>query len=229
MSNASQPPDCAVIFDVDGVLLELTRAEEELFFVPFTKWLDTAKLSRDWNSYRVRNDDNIIDEILECYAIPSTVKPALITEYVNLLTQSIKTQTIETKTIPGALHLLAELRGTARLGIATANLCAAAKLRLEAAGLWEPVSRHAFGADGGGHKHEILARVIDTLDLPKSRIVYIGDNRNDVEAGLRNGVKFIGFSTDAGRRAELARHGATHVTATHDENLSLIQQMLARC
>ena len=29
--------DCAVIFDVDGVLLDLTRAEEDAFFLPFER------------------------------------------------------------------------------------------------------------------------------------------------------------------------------------------------
>ena len=56
---------------------------------------------------------------------------------------------------------------------------------------------HAHGADGGGHKREILARAIAATGLPRNRIVYIGDNLNDVEAGLANGVHFIGFSTDS--------------------------------
>ena len=56
--------DAAVIFDVDGVLLELTRAEEDAFFVPFEKRYGLKDISRDWNSYAVRNDENIISEIL---------------------------------------------------------------------------------------------------------------------------------------------------------------------
>jgi phosphoglycolate phosphatase-like HAD superfamily hydrolase len=59
----------------------------------------------------------------------------------------------------------------------------------------------AHGADGGGHKHAILARAIAASGLPPERIVYIGDNVNDVEAGLCNGVHFIGFSTSPERRA----------------------------
>ena len=36
----------AIIFDVDGVLLELTRAEEELFFSAFATRMDAATLGR---------------------------------------------------------------------------------------------------------------------------------------------------------------------------------------
>ncbi|MGB9142147.1 MAG: hypothetical protein WCB71_08115, partial [Aestuariivirga sp.] len=57
--------EAAVIFDVDGVLLELTRAEEDAFFVPFERRYGLTNLSRDWNSYAIRNDENIIAEILQ--------------------------------------------------------------------------------------------------------------------------------------------------------------------
>jgi FMN phosphatase YigB (HAD superfamily) len=56
--------DSAVIFDVDGVLLDLTPAEEERFFVPFARRYGLTGLSRDWDSYRTRNDEDIIAEIL---------------------------------------------------------------------------------------------------------------------------------------------------------------------
>ena len=42
----------AVIFDVDGVLLELMAAEEDAFFAPLTARYGLTNLSRDWNSYR---------------------------------------------------------------------------------------------------------------------------------------------------------------------------------
>src|SRR5690606_8860878 len=43
--------DCAVIFDVDGVLLDLTRPEEDAFFAPFERLYGLTGLSRDWDSY----------------------------------------------------------------------------------------------------------------------------------------------------------------------------------
>jgi HAD superfamily hydrolase (TIGR01549 family) len=218
--------DAAVIFDVDGVMLQLTRDEEELFFKTFEPYLDKARLSRDWNSYRIRNDENIIEEILELNKLSADLKSNIIKDYLNLLTESLKAQAIQTVEISGIRPLLSNLSRHARLGIATANLRDAARLRLEAVGLWESVKTIAFGADGGGHKSEILARVIAAINLPRSRIVYLGDNLNDMIAGHENAVHFIGFSNDPERREKLRSAGATHVTAHHADNLSLIRKML---
>src|SRR5207244_9686671 len=57
--------EAAVIFDVDGVLLHLTPEEEDAFFWPFEQLHGLTGLSRDWDSYRIRNDEDIIAEILE--------------------------------------------------------------------------------------------------------------------------------------------------------------------
>ena len=46
----------AVIFDVDGVLLHLSPAEEDGFFEPFREAYGLTGLSRDWNAYHIRND-----------------------------------------------------------------------------------------------------------------------------------------------------------------------------
>lgn len=214
---------CAVIFDVDGVLLELTPNEEDIFFAAFSPWGDPNTLSRSWNSYRIRNDDNIVDEIMERWYIPAQEKPGLVNAYHAALTARLDDGRLRSVCIPGAPDLLSALRGKARLGIATANFREAARLRLCAAGLWEPVADLAHGADGGGHKHQILARAIAGSGLPPERIVYIGDNLNDVEAGLRNGVHFIGFSTSAERRDSLRAAGARHCTGDHAGTLALVE------
>lgn len=220
--------DAAVIFDVDGVLLELTRAEEDAFFVPFERRYGLTDISRDWNSYAIRNDENIIAEILARHGLPEHEHTAVVADYLNVLKLQLADGTIETIVIPGALELLQNLHASRRLGIATANLLGAAELRLKHAGLWYHVSARAHGADGGGHKREILARAIAATGLPKNRIVYIGDNLNDVEAGLANGVNFIGFSTDSGRLKELERAGASLISNNHLDSFRLIGHLLQR-
>ncbi len=223
-----QLESAAVIFDVDGVLLELTRAEEDAFLVPFEKRYGLKGISRDWNSYAIRNDENIIAEILARHALPEHEHSAVVADYLDVLKLRLQDGTIETIIIPGALELLQNLSGSLQMGIATANLLSAAALRLKHAALWHHVSTHARGADGGGHKHEILARAIASTGLPKDRIVYIGDNLNDVAAGLANGVHFIGFSTDSGRLTELKRAGASHTSNNHLDSFRLIGHLLQR-
>jgi len=218
--------DAAVIFDVDGVLLELTSAEEDAFFVPFEQRYGLKNLSRDWNSYAVRNDENIIAEILERHGIPSHESAEVTDNYLSVLKQRLENGTIETIVIPGARELLENLQGKLQIGIATANFLSAAKLRLQHVNLWHHVLQHACGAEGGGHKREILARAIASTQLSKDRIVYIGDNLNDVDAGLSNGVHFIGFRTSKTRLAKLARAGAIHTSSNHTKTYELICHLL---
>ena len=218
--------DAAVIFDVDGVLLELTRAEEDAFFEPFEQRYGLKNLSRDWNSYAIRNDENIIAEILERHGIPSCERSEVSADYLNVLKQQLENGSIETIVVPGTRELLEKLHNTTQLGIATANFLSAAKLRLESQSLWYYVSNLASGAEGGGHKREILARAIASTSLPKSSIVYVGDNLNDVEAGLSNGVHFIGFSINQERLKDLKHAGATHISNNHLETFRLISHLL---
>ena len=112
------------------------------------------------------------------------------------------------------------------LGIATANLRCAAEIRLREAGLWTHLSAYPGTADRSGHKYEVLARVISDLGLPADRVVYIGDNLNDLDAGRRNGTHFIGFHIHRDRQQRLSENGAEYVTGDHDETLALIHRML---
>jgi phosphoglycolate phosphatase-like HAD superfamily hydrolase len=214
--------DCAIIFDVDGVLLELTRDEEEIFFTALSKFVPTENLSRDWNSYKIRNDEDIIAEILERNHLSPSKKSEVMSHYIKLLEQS----TGRAVTIEGSAQLLEASAKLAKLGIATANLLAAAKHRLQQADFWNAIKNHAQGADGGGHKTIILGRNIASFHPKPNRIIYIGDNLNDVAAGLAHGVNFIGFSQNAERRKILSKAGAIYTSENHDETLAHIIRML---
>ena len=223
---AESHPDWAIIFDVDGVLLELTRDEEELFFEPFRSRCDVTKLSRDWNSYKIRNDEDIIKELVERHQLQPSETAFITAEYLKLLEARLGTGQLQSQAISGSAALLAKFKSRARLGIATANFRRAAELRLKQAGLWDHVSGLAHGADGGGHKSAILARAIKASGLSPQRIIFIGDNVNDVVAGLENGVHFIGFSQSADRREKLASAGAIELSAAHAQTETLIEKLL---
>jgi phosphoglycolate phosphatase-like HAD superfamily hydrolase len=224
--------DAAVIFDVDGVLLDLTPPEEDAFFHPFLELHGLKNLSRDWDNYRIRNDHDIMAEVLERhFGRPPTQEELehLTRSYLAHLEAGLSGGTLSVVEIPGARDLLSTLRADGiTIGIATANLIGAARLRLQSAGLWDLVAELPFGADGGGAKAEILSRAIAASGLAKHRIVYLGDNLNDVDAGLRNEVHFIGFAREKHRRDRLAEAGAATVCGDHDTSYQLISHMLGR-
>jgi phosphoglycolate phosphatase-like HAD superfamily hydrolase len=222
--------DAAVIFDVDGVLLELTHAEEETFFYPFEVLHGLTGLSRDWDSYRIRNDEDIIKEILEKHfeRMPDDSEyRAIVAAYVGHVKHGLIKGLLKPKLIPDAKNLLEALalEGIA-MGIATANLLDIARLRLEAMELWKFIDAYPSGADGGGHKRDILSRTMAMTGLPPDSIVYVGDNLNDVEAGLHAGVHFIGFSTNKSRLHNLGKAGAAHTAANHAQSLKIIRRVI---
>jgi phosphoglycolate phosphatase-like HAD superfamily hydrolase len=98
--------DAAVIFDVDGVLLKLTTAEEDAFFVPFENRYGLKNRPRDWNSYAVRNDENIIAEILASHGIAARERREVVADYLEILKLRLFTGVLDTITIPGAQKLL---------------------------------------------------------------------------------------------------------------------------
>jgi phosphoglycolate phosphatase-like HAD superfamily hydrolase len=219
----------AVIFDVDGVLLDLTPPEEDAFFHPFAELYGLTGLSRDWDSYRIRNDCDIIAEILTNHLgrPPDAGEIArLVTSYVSHLETGFASNRLAAVAITGASALLDELRSAGyATGIATSNLIAAARIRLTATGLWNRVSAFPFGAEPGGPKRDILARAIAATGLPADRIVYVGDNLNDVDAGLANAVHFVGFSVSGEKRVRLRMAGAHHTAGSHAETLRLIRML----
>lgn len=221
----------AVIFDVDGPLLDLGPAEEDAFFIPFRTLHGLDGLSRDWDSYRVRNDLEICREILDEHfdrPTKATEIAALSACYLDVLTGMLASGEAEVSPIPGARILLDRLHksGGIALGTATANLRDAARIRLERADMWSYVRNFPGAAENGGPKRDVLASVISDLGLPKDRIVFLGDNLNDLDAGLSCGVHFIGFHVEEHRRQRLSNAGARHVAGDHETSFGLIREFL---
>ena len=224
-------PHSAVIFDIDGPLLHLTPPEEGAFFAPFELLHGLTGLSNDWDSYNVRNDEDIIIEILEeHFGRPPQAEEvsALTAKYAEVLEQGYVDGTLKVSAVPGAKDLLRALHeaGGIALGTATANVLHAAQTRLTEADMWEYVKHHPGAADGGGAKRDVLARVIEPLDIPRDRIVFLGDNLNDLDAGQANGVHFIGFHVAEHRQQRLLDNGAEVAFGDHKQTHSHIVDLL---
>jgi beta-phosphoglucomutase-like phosphatase (HAD superfamily) len=164
--------DSAVIFDVDGVLLELTPQEEDAFFRAFARRHGITGLSRDWDSYRIRNDEHIIAEILERHGQPPEESGAIVEDYLAILRDGLSGGTLTAREISGARALLASL-SSSRIGIATANLLSAAKLRLEAKLHVAALLRHAISIVSGASVS--IATRGDRVHMGESHLTFTRD------------------------------------------------------
>ena len=232
------PHSHAVIFDIDGVLLHLTRQEETRFFDAFraTHGIAEEHINPDWNSYRVRNDVAIAGELLERHfgreAEHHEVRSVL-DHYTGTIERGLAEGDLQTSVIDGAADLLDHLAGAGRfhLGIATANIEGAAVARLKHAGLWGPFTACGY-AESGGPKIEILRSAISNLrdaedrPVPPGRVVFLGDQLGDLAAARENGAHFIGISTRAEQRDVLKENGADIVYGDHSRTAATISDLL---
>ncbi len=226
-------PDHAVIFDIDGVLLHLTRNEEKLFFDAFRDVFNVAEhhINPNWGSYKIRNDVEIVDELLERHfgrAPTQTEASAVLEHYTKSIDAGLLSGELSAREIEGAKPLLQSLAAgdTFRLGLATANIQETAEIRLKNADLWGYY--HVTGyAEARGPKINILRDAISQLEtnggaISPDRIVYLGDQLGDLDAARENGVHFVGTSPSAEQRQVLRDNGAETVSEGHHETEALI-------
>ncbi len=227
---------CAVIFDVDGVVLHLTPPEEAAFFQALQMVFGIDDASPDWDSYRARNDVEIVEELIETRlnrpATPADVN-AFTDKYISLVDIGIRTGEIEILEIDGIRDVLMALTQASDLimGLATANFMGMAKMRLRHVGLNDFFKVGGF-AEARGPKRQILQKTLAGLTdergrpIPKERVVFLGDNVGDVDAGLFNECGLIAFSDDLAKHKKLKDAGATHIISSHADTLSMIENLL---
>ncbi|MEM7429159.1 MAG: HAD family hydrolase [Pseudomonadota bacterium] len=232
----SEAEACAVIFDVDGVLLHLTEPEENAFFTALELVFGITGASSDWDSYKVRNDVAIVEELIETHLGREANASDLnrfTDKYISLIDIALKTGEIKVQIIAGIRDVLMSLTqiDEITMGLATANMMPAAKLRLRAAGLNDFFTVGGF-AEARGPKREILRKTIaelrmpDGASMPRDRIVYLGDNLVDVDAGLSNGCGFIAFNVDKAKHGILREAGAEIVLSDHADTAAEIRKLL---
>ncbi|MCP5080362.1 MAG: HAD family hydrolase [Alphaproteobacteria bacterium] len=234
----SEGQACAVIFDVDGVILHLTPPEEAAFFQALESVFGIDDASPDWDSYRARNDVEIVEELIETRLGRPAVPDDLIAftdKYIYLVDVAIRTGEIEVLEVAGIRNVLMALTQVDNLimGLATANLMGMAKMRLRHVGLNDFFKIGGF-AEARGPKRQILQTTIAGLQdekgrpLPKERIVFLGDNVGDVDAGLANGCGLIAFSEEESKHQKLKDAGATLVIGNHSETVPMIEHLLGQ-
>jgi phosphoglycolate phosphatase-like HAD superfamily hydrolase len=135
---------------------------------------------------------------------------ALVEVYLGHLERELAAPTTSYRVLPGVEDSIAACaeRGAA-IGLATGNVEAGARIKLERGGLW---SRFGFGGYGSDHadRAELVARAVERGEamlgrrVDRREVLVIGDTPRDVAAARANGAVAVAVATGGATRAELA-------------------------
>lgn len=193
----------AVIFDMDGVLIDSKQA----WFIAFNRALGHFENKNipieEFDKYVWSKD---FTKTSKSYF---TVNEEKVVEFFNLHKEIFKSRI---KAMDGALATLKSLRKKERIiGVATNTHHLLAIKMLKELGLSDSVD-YLIGGDqvkDGKPEPDMLLKALQELRLRKSEAVFIGDTVWDEMAAKAAGIKFIGFQLESkikiNRLCELAR------------------------
>jgi phosphoglycolate phosphatase-like HAD superfamily hydrolase len=200
-----------ILFDIDGTILrsgDPTHAQavrlacQEFFGVdataPIPKEVDLSG----------RTDRRIVVTLLAAYGIPAEQSEPRLPELFAFMEEYVAREMgqLRERVLPGVAALLDELvaRDLA-LGLVTGNLPRIAEVKLAAAGVWEPFTRHGEIIGGFGHasveRDDLppLALAIASRALGQPVVggdaVIIGDTPHDITCGKACGARTLAVAT----------------------------------
>ncbi|MCY3713373.1 MAG: HAD hydrolase-like protein [Gemmatimonadetes bacterium] len=191
-----KPTNTAVIFDIDGTLVESSGFEDDLYIAAVRDVLGDVCIRKAWNTYRHVTDSGILRQIMEEHRIRGKDRIREVrSRFGDKVGQYFRDGGECNPTI-GAIDLIDELRAAPgfAVGFATGGWGQTARMKLEHAGF---NLKHAVlaSSDDGHERTVIMRKCLDTLDAKGNsfqRIVYVGDAEWDVRATRELGWHFIG-------------------------------------
>jgi beta-phosphoglucomutase-like phosphatase (HAD superfamily) len=185
----------AVIFDIDGTLIDSERLDAQYFVQAAREVLGSIEIADDWAGYTKVTDVGIIAEILERNGrtpAPETINA--VRERFRMLLRKFFEQGGTCTPIPGVHEFLSLIRETPGCspGIATGGWGVTALMKLTSAGLnidGTPIS----SSDDSDDRTAIMLHCLAKMGGPFDRIVYFGDGVWDRDASARLGWSFIGI------------------------------------
>ena len=183
----------AVIFDIDGTLLDSDAVDAELYVAAVRDVLGGVRIREGWSEYEHVTDTGILHEILSDNGIgrESGVIESVRRRFVELVRLHLD-ENGPFQEIPGARDFVAELRAAEdrACAYATGGWSATATLKLKSAGF--PVERVPLAAcDDSTDRCEIMRSALKALGPEFATVTYYGDGEWDRDAALRLGWDFV--------------------------------------
>ena len=183
----------AVIFDIDGTLIESAKVDDELYRQSVTEVLGPVRFRSSLTEYRRVTDSGVLVEILEDNSLTDIPDPteAIRTRFVELLERHVTIHGAFPE-IPGAREYLdAHRRSESHaVAIATGGWRLSAMLKLESAG-FEVDGIPIATSDDSHDRADIMNIALSQLGQGFESVTYYGDGIWDQEASRALGWQFV--------------------------------------
>jgi len=217
-----------LLFDVDQTLISTGGAGIRALNRAFQK-LYAVENAMEGILPHGKTDPCIIREILHSHPVPSlddgfpTSMPAILESYLEFLDNEIDS-TPSYKILPGIEGILNSLSGRSdiAIGLATGNVEAGARIKLERGNLNRYFPFGGFGSDSED-RTELVRRGAERgaaymgYSPDADHVFVIGDTPRDIVAGREAGFLTVGVATGKYSKEELKESGATVVISDFEQ------------
>ncbi|GIX46484.1 MAG: hypothetical protein KatS3mg131_0695 [Candidatus Tectimicrobiota bacterium] len=207
-----------VLFDIDGTLLTTGGAGAEAMRRAFADLYGIADALAGI-PMAGNTDRAIVQEALRRQRLPyhEAALQAIERRYLYHLRQTLQEPHRPRRLLPGVAPLLAVLNARRDLivGLLTGNFAAAARLKLEAFGIWHYFRVGAYGSDAADRNAllplaQVRAYRLLGQAVPASQTVVIGDTPRDIACARAHGARVIAVATGSYDLATLRQHAPDH-------------------
>ncbi len=183
----------AIIFDIDGTLIESMAVDTELYFASIRSVLGPVTVREPLSAYEHVTDSGILTTLVEDNGLAADdgIEEAIRSLFVDGLRRHIDERG-PFPVIPGAVEMLVRTRsaGDTAVGIATGGWRASAMLKLETSGFdvdGVPVAT----CDDAVARIDIMQIALDRLGGRFDSVTYFGDAEWDRRACAALGWEFV--------------------------------------
>ncbi len=190
----------AIVFDVDGTLIESMSIDSELYFSSINSVLGPVNIREDLSDYDNVTDSGILAQLIDDNGFSSKdeVAESIQAIFVESLRKHIQTVG-PFPAIEGAIQMVDKVRHSAntRIAIATGGWRRSALLKLESTGFnidGIPVAT----CDNSPSRIEIMRTALSRIGNDFESVTYFGDAEWDRQACQNLGWNFVAVGPDLG-------------------------------